>query len=156
VWQDRRSRSRCRAVGSSAAAPRGSSMPSHSTGRGQHRARDCRSLRSIPDPASPRADVDALLPRSAGADRARHSEQITPCRWLIPLARSASAYAPPASSCPARRQAGVFEFHCGKPPPAAESRTTARSIRLPHRRLPAATDLGCHLGAGYPARFLRR
>jgi hypothetical protein len=31
----------------------------------------------------------------------------------------------------ARRQAGAFEFHCGKPPPAAEPRTTTRMADCP-------------------------
>src|SRR6266403_2228647 len=38
-----------------------------------------------------------------------------------------------ASPARARRQAAAFEFHCGNPPPAAEPRTTARTIRLPRR-----------------------
>src|SRR6266851_4795855 len=51
------------------------------------------------------------------------------------------------SPCRARLQPGAFEFHCGKPPPAAEPRTTARTIGLPRRirrrrRVESLFDLG--------------
>src|SRR5438552_5649497 len=57
-----------------------------------------------------------------------------------------------ASPYRARRQAGAFEFHCGKPPPAAEPRTTAWTIWLPRRicrrrqRVRRLFDLGASVG----------
>src|SRR5271166_483488 len=54
----------------------------------------------------------------------------------------------------ARRQAGALEFHCGKPPPAADPRTTARTIGLPRRisrrrRIESLFDLGAGVGVDF-------
>src|SRR5260370_42482387 len=48
--------------------------------------------------------------------------------WAIEAWVGRFAAAPPRR---ARRQAGAFEFHCGKPPPAAEPRTTTRMVDCP-------------------------